>query len=539
MHNRKKRNAFVLTTMLVMAAGGIVAGYFLARQITVWVTLARLDNYAGQLMANEEDWNAEARTALAAVDASPSNSCSTGEVKYLRALIFESEFLKDAGQMGGDGQIQCSAALGRVTLLDARTAPDYIQQDGTQIYTGLKPYRDSTLPAITLERGKSFVTFTPIARMYIQPAPMHFTQTVTNYPTLTYGSLLGEPLPKDLPILTAEGTLRRDDSLYATRCSIRFFNCVTAYTTIPEIVAVNRTRFRGCITLCGLIGACLGFLSSLLYRRNKSMEQQLRRAIRRDKLEVVYQPIVDLASSRVVGAEALARWTDEEGIAVGPGVFVPVAERQGFVGELTRLVVRHVLRELGPMLRSRPDLRVSINVASEDLSDPAFPDFLAISLAQAGVSPQSLTIEITEGSTVRYEVAMKAIHRLRERGHRVYIDDFGTGYSSLAYLQDLSVDAIKIDRAFTQSIGTGSVTMAILPQILALAESLDLDVVVEGVETPEQAEYFAACERPVLAQGWLFGHPVPAQDFCRNLADCYRKPLAEEAGYRQEMANVA
>jgi len=536
---RRKRYAFALASTLILAGAGAFAGYFLARQIVVWVTEPRLDNYASQLMVSGEDWNAEVRTALAAVDASPSGSCSAAEVKYLRALIFQSEFLRDAGQMQGDGQIVCSAALGRVNHPEAQTAPNFIQQDGTRIYTNFRLYRDTAFPAITLQRGDSFVAFMPFARLYIQPPPMHFTQTVTDYPTLSHGSLLGEPLPKGLPILMAEGTLREKDKLYVTRCSIRFFDCVTAYSTIPEILAANRTRFTGCIVLCSLIGACFGFLTTVLYRRNKSMEKQLRRAIRRDQLKVVYQPIVDLANNRIVGAEALVRWTDEEGHVVGPDVFVPLAERQGFVGEITRLVLCHVLRDLGPELRQRPDFCLSINVTSADFDDPGFLDLLELSLRDAALSPQSLAIEITESSTVRYEVAMKAIRSLRQRGHKVYIDDFGTGYSSLAYLQDLSVDAIKIDRAFTQSIGTESVTMAILPQILSLAEVLDLGVIVEGVETEQQAEYFAACRRPMRAQGWLFGRPVPAQEFCRTLAGHDGKLSIEEVPGTEAMANVA
>ena len=324
------------------------------------------------------------------------------------------------------------------------------------------------------------------------------------------------------------------DDLYVTRCSIRFFNCVTAYTTIPEIVAANRARFRVCIALCGLLGALTGFLCSFLYRRNKSMLQQLRRAIRRDKLKVVYQPIVNLASGRIVGAESLVRWVDEEGNAVGPDVFVPLAEKHGLVGEITRLVLRHVLEELGPMLRARPDFRVSVNVTSADLADPGFLDLLGVSLAKAGLSSQSLTIEITEGSTVQYEVAMETIQRLRERGHKVHIDDFGTGYSSLSYLQDLSVDAIKIDRSFTQSIGTGAVTMAILPQILAMAQALDLAVIAEGVETDQQARYFAAAKQQrVFAQGWLFGRPMPAKGSAAHWPRASRTLLARSRRSRR------
>jgi sensor c-di-GMP phosphodiesterase-like protein len=113
---------------------------------------------------------------------------------------------------------------------------------------------------------------------------------------------------------------------------------------------------------------------------------------------------------------------------------------------------------------------------------------------------------------------------LREKGHYVHIDDFGTGYSSLAYLHDLSVDAIKIDKAFTKAIGTDAVTVTILPQILTMADTLGLRVVVEGIETPQQAKYFANADQSIYAQGWLFGRPVPPEAFHRLLEGKEAKP---------------
>jgi sensor c-di-GMP phosphodiesterase-like protein len=109
----------------------------------------------------------------------------------------------------------------------------------------------------------------------------------------------------------------------------------------------------------------------------------------------------------------------------------------------------------------------------------------------------------------------------------VHIDDFGTGYSSLSYLQDLAISAIKIDKSFTRSIGTQAVTVAILPQILAMAEALKLQVIVEGIETSPQADYFSVLAQPVLAQGWFFGYPVPAERFQRLLAEDEQKALVE------------
>ena len=141
-----------------------------------------------------------------------------------------------------------------------------------------------------------------------------------------------------------------------------------------------------------------------------------------------------------------------------------------------------------------------------------------------------MTIEITESSTARHEKAIETIRQLRAAGHRVHIDDFGTGYSSLAYLHDLAVDGIKIDKVFTRAIGTGSVSVGIVPQILAMADVLHLEIVVEGIETEEQARYFVQADKPIRAQGWLFGQPKPAGEFLEMLArDRAHDPAADRA----------
>jgi sensor c-di-GMP phosphodiesterase-like protein len=186
-------------------------------------------------------------------------------------------------------------------------------------------------------------------------------------------------------------------------------------------------------------------------------------------------------------------------------------------------VVRHALRDFKDILRLNPNFRLSVNVTGSDLADAAFLPMLERSLEDAGVEARQLAIEITESSTARTSTAIDAIHQLRQRGHSVQIDDFGTGHSSLAYLKDLAVDTIKIDKAFIQAIGTESVTLVILPQILSLAKALNLRVIVEGIETEEQAAYFTGEGKTVYGQGWLFGRPVPAADFHRALAKNRKK----------------
>ncbi|HEY1256010.1 MAG TPA: EAL domain-containing protein, partial [Terracidiphilus sp.] len=440
--------ATIITTLC-----GIGAGYQLARAIAVRVTESRLDQYASRLVADGEASSAELRTILAAAGASRHRACSTDEIAYFRALIFESDYLKDVGRMH-DGMIACSAALGKPARPSRQFHPDFSQQDGTEYYTSLAPYRNADMTVFTLQLGDSYVVFTPFSRMHLESPPMHYAETITNAPNQKPGLLLGEQPNAEPAILLSEGHYRQGATLYATRCSIRYFNCVTAFTTLPEIIAVNRARFNGCIAACAMLGALVGLILSLLYRHNKSIEQQLRRAIRRDKLFMLYQPIVDLPSGRIVGTEALVRWIDEEGVTVNPDIFVKIAEQCGFVGEITRLVLRHVLRDFSKTLRKYPGFRLCINVATADLADPEFLPLLDQSLSKAAVAASSLVIEITEGSTARHEIAIKTIRSLRQRGHCVHIDDFGTGYSSLAYLHELSVDAIKIDKSFTQAIGT-------------------------------------------------------------------------------------
>jgi sensor c-di-GMP phosphodiesterase-like protein len=184
----------------------------------------------------------------------------------------------------------------------------------------------------------------------------------------------------------------------------------------------------------------------------------LRRALRRNLLTVVYQPIVDVKTGKILGAEALARWTDEDGQYIRPDVFVAAAEELGFIGKLTRVVLRLIVGELGNFLRANPEFHVNVNIAAADLADPQFLPMLEKLLRKHGIAAKSINLELTERSTADHHLAISSIGKLRELGHEFYIDDFGTGYSSLSYLNELAVDAIKIDRAFTDAIGTGSLT---------------------------------------------------------------------------------
>jgi sensor c-di-GMP phosphodiesterase-like protein len=520
----------VVCTVLIataFAALGVAGGYFLGRGLAIHAARVRLDEYANHIQAIRDAAAAEDRALLATLNGSSLPLCSSAALQFFRAEIYKSKYMKDAGIVQ-DGNVMCSAVLGRPKRPLALPQPDVARPDGSRLYRNPALFRMNNEPAIMVQLGDAFVVFDNENVREMESPSMHYTGTTLDGLGHSRGRVLGEVSGANTAILTTEGWARAGNTLYVTRCSPRYFRCMTAYISIPAAIRGARVEVTTSTILGGLIGACLAVLWTLILRISRSPARQLRRAIARDALHLVYQPIVDLARRRIVGAEALVRWTDEQGVAVNPDDFIKIAEKHGFVGDITRLVTRRVLREFAETLRGRSDFRISINVAAADLSDPQFLFMLDEALNRAGVQARSLVVEITESSTARHDLALETIRQLRQKGHAVHIDDFGTGYSSLSYLHSLSVDAIKIDRSFTQAIGTDAVTVGIVPQILSMAETLNLYVVVEGIETHAQAEYFAVAGRGALAQGWLFGRPMSPDAFEKLLAEETKKSVASE-----------
>jgi sensor c-di-GMP phosphodiesterase-like protein len=456
----------------------------------------------------------EARDLLAVLQHSSYPPCSDAELSHFRELVFRSEYIKDAGRIHG-ARIECSATAGRPLHPIGQFTATAAAPDGTVAYTNLVPIHDESLKRAGLQLGSTFVVFGSHMPEIVGPLPIHLA--VSPNAGSTSGSA-NETSASASAGAVSDGVLRKADKLVATHCSSALLTCVTASVSVDEarqgeMAAVACTSFSGCIA-----GAFIGAALFAFRRRHISMEQQLRRAVTEEKLQVVYQPIVDLVNGKIVGAEALARWKDRDGTQVSPDVFIKVAEQNGFIGSLTSLVFRRALNQLREVLTKIPDFKLDINVTAADLADPAFLPMLDEAMKQANVRPSSVVIEVTESSTANQEVAMESIRLLRRRGFSIYIDDFGTGYSSLSYLTYLSVDRIKIDKAFTRAIGTQSPTLAILPPIMAMARSLNLGVVVEGVETEQQALYFTVNDLTVQGQGYLYGEPLPADQFLELMA---------------------
>jgi sensor c-di-GMP phosphodiesterase-like protein len=500
----------------------VAAGYLMGCLLAILLAANWLNQYAKLVVAQDDATYVEARGLLAQMGKDTQYSfCSDEEIAYFRELVFRSKYLKDAGRIHG-GRIDCSATAGRPMFSIGQFKPNSAERDGAILYNNLVPVKGDSLKRAGLQKGNAFIVFGSYVPASLGPVSMHLMSEANEVAPKPAVVGAGEgPLPK----MTTDGTVRVGESIYSTWCSTLHSSCETATTTVSETLHGERNTIAGCALVGGIFGIFLGIGFSMKYHRSMDACQQLRRAVAHNRLHVVYQSIVSLVNDRIVGAEALARWIDEDGNEVDPEHFIRIAEDHGFVDEITRLVVRRVLLDFGDTFRKHPDtFRLSVNVAASDLGDPEFLTMLDSSLKQAKVHPKSLAIEITESSTANRDVAMETIRILRSRGHSIHIDDFGTGYSSLSYLLYLSVDTIKIDKAFTQVIGTESVTVAILPQILAMAKSLGMEVIVEGIETPQQQNYFFQPTEHMYGQGWLFGRPLPVDEFHAQLAENWARP---------------
>jgi EAL domain-containing protein (putative c-di-GMP-specific phosphodiesterase class I) len=243
----------------------------------------------------------------------------------------------------------------------------------------------------------------------------------------------------------------------------------------------------------------------------------LRTALRDGALRVAYQPIIDLVDRRVIGSEALLRWTHPGRGEVPPSEFIPIAEQSGLIVPIGAWVMDRACRDT-LRLPGGEQMGISVNVSIRQLTDGRFAEWLAKLLERTRLPASMLTLEVTE-SVLMDEIApiSTGFSRVRAQGVKVAIDDFGTGYSSLARLQGLPVDVIKLDRAFVTGVDVRAEARDMATAILHLSAAIGADMIAEGVETEAEAETLVDLGY-TMAQGYLFGRPMPLADLSGLIA---------------------
>lgn len=263
------------------------------------------------------------------------------------------------------------------------------------------------------------------------------------------------------------------------------------------------------------------FFSSTMSERTagrRRIEAALRQALAREELALHYQPKVSAADGRIVGAEALLRWTIDGEERYAPDEFIPVAEDSGLIMPIGAWVLRQACRQAQLWQRTLRAVPIAVNVSPLQFQHPGFVGELEATLAELGLGSDLLELELTERTVMGGgDATIALLKRIRHCGVRLSLDDFGTGYCSLSYLKHFPVDALKIDRAFVRDVESDSDTAAITQAIIAMARSLGKAVIAEGVETIAEADYLRAAGCAQL-QGFLYGAPMDAAAFGALLA---------------------
>jgi EAL domain-containing protein (putative c-di-GMP-specific phosphodiesterase class I) len=250
--------------------------------------------------------------------------------------------------------------------------------------------------------------------------------------------------------------------------------------------------------------------------RRLSTETDLRRALEHGEFVLHYQPLVNLGTARIEGAEALLRWPPSDKRAMSPAEFIPIAEDTGLIIPLGEWVLLEACAQAQAWQARHPGLRIAVNLSARQFRQRDLSGMIERVLGETGLAPGLLELELTESMLMHNVRRRPILARLDEIGVRLAIDDFGTGYSSLSYLKRFPIHTLKIDRSFVRDISTDPDDAAIVTAIVAMARSLNLRVTAEGVETEEQAAFLRSltCDQ---AQGFHFGRPMPSAEFAARL----------------------
>lgn len=474
-----------------------------------------LERLAENGLHRANDIYADAVRVLRLADDTRQELCSPAHIDAMRELTLQSLTVYTVAAVV-DGIVMCNA-YGMLTRPFRVIQSGEAQSDGVRMVPNWPGTIPSQAPILVLRLG---------SHSALVDQRQFFDSSVSSrqQPLLTLRTHAGTDIIPNYQLMESRPS-SSDDDVIVTEASPSWIATVTA----PRIGfgAFLRSEINILLPLAVTLSILCGGASLLLSRRRLSPRAELAAAVRNREFIVHYQPLIELATRRCLGAEALTRWRRPDGTFMRPDLFIPFAEDIGLIQHITDLMIEAVVRDLGDLLRSDRSLHVSINVATTDVTTGRIHQVLEDALRDANIEARQIWIELTERGFVNVESASATLAELQRRGHLIAIDDFGTGYSSLQYLERLPVDILKIDKSFIETVGGEAATSRVTGHIIAMARALNLSVVAEGVEVEAQAAFLRALDVQ-YAQGWLYAPSLPPDEFVEYYSHHRRGVVAHE-----------
>jgi len=474
--------------------------------------------YARDVVRRTNEMSQQVRDGTARINDAHLPHCSPPEIDLMRQVDVGSSYIQAVGRIEGN-QITC-ISLGTNAPIDVG-APDLITSNNAAERLNARIPLAGNHPLLILSRDgiaffldPSLAVDTPTEGPNIAMAI--FVPSSPNHAIL--GERNNDLKPEWFRTIPRGSSTTFRSSGYVVAIVRSANTDVAVIAAAPEGYVVKRVqRFAAIFVPLGLLCAVvLAWAVTRISRIRFSLPSVLRSAAKRREFFVEYQPIVDLATRRWIGAEALVRWRRSGGRIVRPDNFIPIAEESGVITLITQCVAEIVAADLPELVKLNTDFFVAVNLSAPDLRSPETVDLVKRVLRSSGVPPMNFKTEATERGFLQGKETRDILAAIRGLDVQVVIDDFGTGYSSLSCLQTLGLDALKIDKSFIDTVGTDGATSNVVPHIISMAHSLKLIIVAEGVETEEQAQFLE--RRGVQhAQGWLFGRPMSFDSLSEGL----------------------
>lgn len=497
--------------ILISFASALLA-LFIGQGILARLEQTQLQHYSQDVLEQGTAVARESRETIDRVLTLNNTPCSSADLKELRLLSFYSVYLRDIGRIKNNYLI-CSAGWGILNPPIYLLPPNLTTDEGVQLWTAMKDVVD---PRITADMASlnDVVTVTAAA------AFRHFTQPPAEYSAMLLTRNLGHIYQTfgdiDLPMFKEK---RHESNGWLTMGKRQTFFCATTLNVcvLAQLDSAG-ILYRPWYIIAALfsVGALLGTSFALSYQlyddRHHALPSQLKRAIKHQRFQVYYQPLISLPQRTIIGVEALARWKNERGDNVSPEFFISAAEKMGYSDELTRIITRQALHDMQPYLTQDTPFLLSINLSVSDIISPDYHHFLQQMCDELAIDKTRVMLELTERSSTSHKTLADGLESLRHSGYKIALDDFGTGYSNLDYLSHLPFDMIKIDKIFVDAIGTDTVNAAMADLLFTLIKKLDVPVIIEGVETREQAAYILQQCPSAIMQGWYFSKAVALHD---------------------------
>jgi sensor c-di-GMP phosphodiesterase-like protein len=439
------------------------------------------------------------------------DSCNPSNVEALRQKVFLSGPIKELALVAANGQTLCTDEGNppgtRDVMASAATPGNAVMLD--MIWLG--DLQERMLRVRRLASGKPHLAALLPASLMLPQISRHGGNSA-GYARLTLadGTLVG--------VVGAEPGGEQERFVMSYQRSGRYGLVVNVTMAREGVIATYDDLRRIGMVVSGLLAMMILAIALVIpWRQRNNPMSEIERALMAGEFVPYYQPIVDITSGQLLGAEVLVRWRKPDGTLVSPGTFIPLLESSGLIVEMTRVLMRQVCREVGVAVGQRPNLYVAFNIAPRHFADSVLLNDVGSIFEGSSIPLSQVVLEITERNEIKnLSATRRVIAALQGLGCRIAIDDVGTGHSGLTYILKLGVDIIKIDKMFVEAIKTERHSQAIVGTLVDLASNLRMKIVAEGVENFEQVVYLR--EHGIRAvQGFVFAPALPGSAFLQLL----------------------